>query len=95
MTIHTLLAMYEKGTITAHHLAILCLERLDPEDASSVLAVLPTQHSSRVLDYAIMCKSPGPLISIGGPPPTADRVQAARKWIEAASKMGLAASSKA
>jgi hypothetical protein len=65
MTIHTLLAMYEKGTITAPHLAILCLERLDPEDASSVLAVLPTQHSSRVVDYAIMYQSPGPLISIG------------------------------
>jgi hypothetical protein len=92
--VHTLLAMYEKGAITADHLATRCLEIIDSKDPSSVLDVLPKRLLSRVLDYAIKYQS-GPMIANHGGAPTVDQVEAARRWIEETSKMESASSSKA
>lgn len=44
-----LLQMYERGDITADHLAVQCLHLLDAADPVAVLAVLPGQVLDRVL----------------------------------------------
>ena len=45
--IETLVAMYEKGAITADHLVVQCLHMIDPNDPGLVLAGLPLRFSRR------------------------------------------------
>jgi len=39
--IETLVAMYEKGAITADHFVVQCLHMIDPKDPGAVLASVP------------------------------------------------------
>ncbi|MFO0925421.1 MAG: hypothetical protein U0736_00050 [Gemmataceae bacterium] len=77
-----LLEMYERGDITADHLAVQCLHLLDPENPAAVLAALPGQVLDRVLAYSRSYRPDG-MRSNYGVTPAVDQVLAAKGWIEA------------
>jgi hypothetical protein len=81
--ITSLVSMYEKGAITADHLAAQCIHMIDPEDAGLVLSDLPNSILDRILAYASRYR-PGLMLSTYGPLPlpAADQVEAAKTWIE-------------
>jgi hypothetical protein len=76
-----LLSMYETGAITADHLAVECLNMLDPANPNLVLAALPDSVLQRVLKYAREYR-PGQMRTNYGIQPAVDQVGAAKKWIE-------------
>ena len=49
--ITSLVSMYEKGAITADHLAAQCIHMIDPEDPGLVLSDLPNPILDRMLAY--------------------------------------------
>ena len=49
--INDLVEMYESGKITAHHLAIECLQMIDPENPELVLHPLPTDVLDSMRQY--------------------------------------------
>ncbi|HQU43657.1 MAG TPA: hypothetical protein PK867_12650 [Pirellulales bacterium] len=77
-----LIGMYEKGAITADHLAVESLHKLDPAEPALVLAALPREVLDRMLAYAKRYR-PGDMRTNYGLPPAPDQVSAARQWIEA------------
>jgi hypothetical protein len=79
--ITSLVSMYEKGSITADHLAAQCIHMIDPDDAGLVLSDLPNAILDRILAYTERYQ-PGRMVSTYGPLPTTDQVEAAKNWIE-------------
>ena len=77
-----LVDMYENGAITADHLVIESLHKLDPAAPALVLAALPRWVLERMLAYAENYR-PGAMITNYGLPPTPDQVAAARQWVAA------------
>jgi hypothetical protein len=78
--ITSLVSMYEKGAITADHLAAQCIHMIDPEDPGLVLSDLPDPILDRMLAYAQRYQ-PDRMVSTYGILPAADQVEAARSWI--------------
>ena len=78
--ITSLVSMYEKGAITADHLAAQCIHMIDPEDPGLVLSDLPNPILDRMLAYAQRYQ-PDRMVSTYGIPPAPDQVEAARSWI--------------
>ena len=76
-----LVTMYENGDITADHLAVECLQMLDPANPAMVLAVLPGSVLQKVLKYAREYR-PGQMRTNFGLQPTLEQIAAAKKWIE-------------
>ena len=76
-----LIAMYEEGAITAHHLVMEVLHRLDPATPSVVLEPLTQDILERMLKYANDFR-PGKMRSNYEIQPTIDQVEAAKQWIE-------------
>ena len=76
-----LVAMYEKGEITADHLVVQSLHMIDPANPGLVLDILPIDVLPRVLRYAQDYR-PGKMRTNYGLPPASDQVAAAKKWIE-------------
>ena len=76
-----LLAMYEKGDITADHLVAECLHMIDPADPALVLARLPNDVLSRMLHYAHEYRA-GTMRTNYGLQAAVDQVEAAKAWIE-------------
>jgi hypothetical protein len=74
--------MYENGAITADHLVVESLHKLDPAAPALVLAALPRGVLERTLVYAENYR-PGAMRTNYGLPPAPDQVAAARQWIEA------------
>jgi hypothetical protein len=91
--VEALVATYEKGAITAHHLVVQCLHMIDPADPALILDALPDKILSRMLEFTRKYQS-GRMVSSDGLLPADDQVEAARKWIEGASKVAPASSSK-
>jgi hypothetical protein len=77
-----LIDMYEHGAITAEHLVVASLHKLDPAAPALVLAALPGGVLERMLAYAANYR-PGAMRTNYGLPPASDQVAAARQWIEA------------
>jgi hypothetical protein len=77
----SLVAMYQKGAITADHLAVECLHMIDPKTPAPVLDALPREIIARMIEF-IHQYTPGGMITNYGILPTSDQVQAAKKWIE-------------
>jgi|GEM_PF-4607778 len=77
----SLVAMYQKGAITADHLVVECLHMLDPENPVPVLDALPDEILNRMLDYTRRYR-PDRTVTNYGVLPTPDQVDAARRWIE-------------
>jgi hypothetical protein len=88
-----LVSMYEKGAITADHLAAQCIQMVDPEAPGSVLSDLPNPILARIQAYVRRYQQ-GEMFSTYGPPPTSDQVAAAEAWIERyqTAKAGVSAS---
>jgi hypothetical protein len=86
MMVDSLVAMYEKGAITADHLIVQCLSMIDPADPALVLNVLPEKILSRMLEF-VGKYQPDRMVSSYGPLPVVDQVEAAKSWIEGASKI--------
>jgi hypothetical protein len=78
--ITALVSMYEKGAITADHLAAQCIHLIDPDDPGLVLSDLPNSILDRMLAYA-QSYQPGRMVSTYGIPPARDQVEAVRSWI--------------
>jgi hypothetical protein len=78
--ITSFVSMYEKGAITADHLAAQCIQMIDPEDPGLVLSDLPNPILDGMLAYAERYQ-PGRMVSTYGILPAADQVEAARSWI--------------
>ena len=76
-----LIAMYEDGAITAHHLVMEVLQRLDTANPSVVLEPLPRDVLDRMLNYANDFR-PGKMQSNYALQPTFEQVEAAKQWIE-------------
>ena len=76
-----LIAMYEGGAITAHHLVMEVLLRLDPASPSLVLEPLSREILDRMLKYANDFR-PGKMRSNYALQPTLEQVEAAKQWIE-------------
>jgi hypothetical protein len=83
--IQKLVDMYEKGAITADHLVIECLHRVDPEHPEVVLDALPPLILERMLHYAHEYK-PQTMRTNYGLQPAGDQVEAAKRWIECRAK---------
>ncbi|HVA48197.1 MAG TPA: hypothetical protein VNH11_17665 [Pirellulales bacterium] len=77
-----LVDMYENGAITADHLVVESLHKLNPAAPALVLAALPQGVLERMLAYAESYR-PGAMRTNYGLPPAPDQVAAARQWIEA------------
>ena len=78
----TLVAMYEKGAITADHLVVQSLHMIDPQDPGLVLASLPPDILTRVMQYA--CEYQPKLMRTNyGLQPTLGQVEAAKEWMGA------------
>jgi hypothetical protein len=78
--ITSLVSMYEKGAITADHLAAQCIHMIDPEDPGLVLSDLPNAILDRMLAYTQRYQ-PDRMVSTYGILPAPDQVEAARSWI--------------
>jgi hypothetical protein len=78
--ITSLVSMYEKGVITADHLAAQCIHLIDPEDPGLVLSDLPSPILDRILAYAHRYQ-PDRMVSTYGILPATDQVEAAKSWI--------------
>jgi hypothetical protein len=76
-----LVAMYQKGAITADHLVAECLHRVDPENPALVLDSLPDEILMRMLDYVRKFRE-GELVSNYRILPAVDQINAAQTWIE-------------
>jgi len=79
--IEKLVAMYIGGAITGSHLAVECLNRIDPASPDQVLNGLPNEIIVQILKYAQEYR-PGRMRTDYGIQPAEDQVQAARVWIE-------------
>jgi len=77
-----LVAMYQKGAITADHLVAECLHMVDPENPALVLDSLPDEILMRMREYARKFRQ-GQMVSNYRVLPAVDQVEAARTWIEA------------
>ena len=82
--INSIVDMYERGAITADHLAAQCLHLVDPADPASVLDFLPREALDRMIAYVEKYRSDR-MISSYGLPPTIDQVEAANRWFSALS----------
>ena len=78
--ISDLVAMYDKGAITAHHLAVECLYLLDTAEPDGVLAQMPTDVLKAILDFADHF-DPKEMTTNYGVIPTQDQVISASEWI--------------
>jgi hypothetical protein len=91
--IDRLITAYEQGGITAHHLTVESLALLDPSNPGPVLKALPPDVWPEVHRYALSYH-PERMRGNYGPTPTAEQVEAARKWIETnvpAERLGVVA----
>ena len=79
--ITSLVSMYEKGAITADHLAAQCIHMIDPEDPGLVLSDVPNPILDRMLAYTKRYQ-PDHMVSTYGVLPAPDQVEAAKSWIE-------------
>jgi hypothetical protein len=79
--IEQLVEMYQKGAITADHLVVECLHRLDPQHPELVLSALPSAVLERMLKYAREYQ-PQRMRANYGLLPAGDQIEAARCWIE-------------
>ena len=78
--IATLVSLYEKGAITADQLVSQSLRMIDVNEPGLVLDDLPSTMLGRMMDY-IKKYQPGRMVSTYGVPPTAEQIDAARRWI--------------
>ena len=76
-----LVGMYQKGAITADHLVVESLHRVDPANPSLVLGALPPDILRRMLELTRQHGGNG-LATNYGRVPAPDQVMAAQKWIE-------------
>lgn len=76
-----LVRMYDKGAITAEHLAAESLHKLDPANPGLVLAALPRAVIECVVNYLDQYR-PAAMKTNYGLPPAQDQVVAAKHWIE-------------
>jgi hypothetical protein len=76
-----LVAMYQKGAITADHLVAECLRRVDPENPALVLDSLPNEILLRMLEYAHQFRQ-GQMVSTYRFLPAIDQINAATVWID-------------
>jgi hypothetical protein len=72
--------LYEKGAITAHHLAVESLRVLDPQGPGAVLGDLPAEVLEEILEFARGYQA-GRMVTNDGVPPTPEQVRAASNWI--------------
>ncbi|MHB1556648.1 MAG: hypothetical protein ACYC61_04100 [Isosphaeraceae bacterium] len=77
----SLVAAYRKGAITADHLVARCLSTIDPQSPGPTLEPLPEELIARVREYAHRYRA-GTMVTNYGTPPSAEQVEAARRWIE-------------
>ena len=77
-----LVSMYDKGAITADHLIVECLRRIDPANPALVLENLPPEILMRMLKY-VHDYQPGRMRTNYGLQPAVDQVESAKGWIEA------------
>lgn len=59
------LAIYQKGAITADHLAVECLNIVDPADPASVLGALPDEFPVRMVEFARRYRPDGMVTNYG------------------------------
>ena len=78
--ISDLVEMYNTGAITAHHLAVQCLNMLDPAEPDLVLAHLPDNILNAIQDFADRY-DPNRMATNYGVIPAQDQVMAATQWI--------------
>jgi hypothetical protein len=78
---NSLVAMYRKGAITADHLVIESLHRINPQDPAPVLRDLPEEILARMEDLARSYRRQEMITNYGVLPAT-DQVEAAARWIE-------------
>ena len=78
---NNLVEMYKKGAITADHLVLECLNRLDPESPELALSALPREILTRILRFADEYRGHRMVVNYGVLP-TDDQATAAAEWIQ-------------
>jgi hypothetical protein len=78
--IKRLIEMYENGSITGYQVMMDCLQMLDPDNPSLVLADLPEEILDEMLSYAGRYDPRRPS-SASLIPPAEDQVRTAERWI--------------
>lgn len=84
MTLEQLVARYEKGTISDHEFAVESLNQIDPAHASVVLKRLPPAIFPQLREWVEHYRPGHMLAHPEGRIPSAEQVEAARKWLETA-----------
>ena len=80
MNIQDLKDKYDKGQLTALHLAMRIINMIDESNVDNILSALSDEVLTYVRDFATRYE-PGPKISIGGvPDPGLERVACIRRW---------------
>lgn len=77
----SLISMYRRGALTADHLLLECLQRINPAEPGLVLGSLPDELLGRMHDLVNSCR-PDDMVTNYGPLPAVDQIQAAKQWIE-------------
>ena len=80
-----LVELYERGAITADHLVVECLNRLDPAHPDLVLDALPDEILDRMWQFTRQYRPAG-MVTNYGVLPAVDQVLSARNWIEKAKR---------
>jgi hypothetical protein len=80
MKVDQLIARYDGGAITAEHLFAECLHAVDPASPGLTLDDLPDQLVGRFRRFVDEYR-PGQMVTNYGALPTADQVEAARRWL--------------
>lgn len=78
---HELVRMYEKGAITADHLVVESLHKIDPAEPGLVLSLLPRAVLERMLVYVHQYR-PGAMRTNYGLQPAPHQAAAAKRWVE-------------
>ena len=79
--IHSFVATYEKGAITADHLVAQSLEMIDPDNPGLVLGGLPVAILDRLFGFVQRTQHER-IVTNYGKVPTLDQLEAAKEWIE-------------
>lgn len=88
MNLQRLVARYECGALSDHEFAVTCLTLLDPDDPSATLREVPAETVPSLREFVGAYRAGKMRSTGGGPIPTPEQVDAARRWFSGRETQG-------